>query len=356
LLGVPSLKVKFQMTEDDSLNQHSPIEAIVIEPTAITLDLLKLRLAAQIAPVRWRGSLEMIATKIEGGDPLERAIGSTRAPRELQCLLSESLNLPDPPRFVLDAIRGRTEVRASWNSFVSLVSYPLAIFVVAVLIGVAFSFVTRGMVDFAAIEEYGLSGFAPVKANIDDQHAALTGAAMVIGWVTLVLLTIAVVGPPWAWTAVVGGVVIIGRPLRWVSLQEILHRYHLFADQGVADGNIGRAVARSFNRSSQAVVAASVAQRIEAGMPIGRSLAQSMLSDGLCRPALLLLDEPGAQASAGFLRTARLLGLLAEQRCRVLGMVMPVLLILMVGTVIWATISCYIMVFLPLVNMISSWS
>ncbi len=349
------------MTEDDSENQHAPIEAraieaLVIEPKAITLDLLKLRLATQVAPVRWMGSLEAIARKVEGGETLEHAIAGTRGPRELQCLLSESLNLPDPTRFVLDAIRGRSEVRASWSNFVSLVSYPLALFVVAVLIGAVFSYVTRGIVDFTGMEEFGLSGFATVKANIDDQHAALTGAAMVIGWVTLVLLTIAVVGPPWAWTAVMGGVVIIGRPLRWVSLQEILHRYHLFADQGVADGNIGRAVARSFNRSSQAVVAASVAQRIEAGMPIGRSLAQSMLSDGLCRPALLLLDEPGTQASAGFLRTARLLGLLAEQRCRVLGMIMPVLLILMVGTVIWATISCYIMMFLPLVNMISALS
>ncbi len=91
-------------------------------------------------------------------------------------------------------------------------------------------------------------------------------------------------------------------------------------------------------------------------MPVGRAFASSMLSDGLCSPALLLLDEEDAQTSAGFLRSARLLGRLAEQRCRVLGMVMPVLLLLIVGTIIWATISCYTMMFLPLVNMISSLS
>lgn len=344
------------MTDHVSADGSNSVAPILLETGAITLDALKLRLAAQIAPWRWRSTLEHMATGIEAGDSLDTLAKTIRMPRELACLWGEALRLPDPTRFMLDALRGQGEARASWNALASLIGYPLALLIFAVSIGAAFSFVAQGIVDFSGLDDLGLAGFDYVQAAIEDQHNALMGVAIVVVWTAVVLLTMAVVGPPWAWMAVIGGVMLIGRPLRWVSLQELLYRFHLFAEQGVVDGSLGRAVARSFSRSSQSVVAESVAYRIEAGTPVGRSLARSMLSDGLCSPALLLLDEQDAHTSAGFLRSARLLGRLAEQRCRVLGMVMPVLLLLIVGTIIWATISCYLLVFLSLVRMISSLS
>ncbi len=344
------------MNELPSADESPSVEPILIDSGAITLDALKLRLAAQIAPARWRSTLERMATRIEAGDSLEMLATTTTMPRELECLCKEAMRLPDPTRFILDALRGRSEVRTNWNGLASLIGYPLAMLMFAVLIGTAFSYSARGIVDFSGLEDLGIRGFDYIQANIEDQQHALMGVGMVVIWTALALLTVALAGPPWAWSAIVGGFIIVGRPLRWVSLQEILYRFHLFAEQGVADGSIGRAVARSFSRSSQAMVAESVARRIEAGMPVGRALANSMLSDGLCSPALLLLDEQEAATSANFLRSSRLLGQLAEQRCRVLGMILPVLLLLIVGTIIWATISCYIMVFLPVVSMISALS
>lgn len=333
----------------------SSLEAEILSGP-ITLDALKLRLAAQVAPRRWRSSLERLADQVDAQVPLEHAAQRTPLPRELHSLMREGLLLPDPAGFVLNALRARGQVHENWRAFTSLISYPLALLVFATLMGCAFSYSTRNMVDLSGIEEFGLSGFETVRMRIDDQHAAMTGAAVGVGWLLLVMATIALVGPAWAWTAIVGGVILIGRPLRWVSLQELLHRFHLFAEQGVNDSRLGHAVARSFSGGSQAIVAESVAQRVDAGIPIGRSLTMSMLSDRLCSPALLLLDSQTGKGSTSFRSTAELLGVLAQQRCQALSAVMPLVVLLCVGTIIWSMFSCYVMVLMPLVSMISSLS
>ena len=82
----------------------------------------------------------------------------------------------------------------------------------------------------------------------------------------------------------------------------------------------------------------------------------SMYSDPLCRPALLLLNKQGSQLTDALMQTARLLGSLSEQRCRVMSMIVPVFLLAAVGTILWSTITCYMMIFMPLVKMISSLS
>jgi hypothetical protein len=322
----------------------------------VVLDALKLRLAAQVAPRRWRRSLEGIADQVDAQFPLEEAARRTALPKELASLLREGLLLPDPTTFLLNALRARAEVQENWRAFLSLISYPLALLVFATFIGCVFSYSVRHMVDLTGIEDFGLSGFETVRMRIDDQHAAIAGAGIGVGWIMLVLATIALVGPAWAWTAVMGGAIIIGRPLRWVSMQELLHRFHLFAEQGVIDNRLGHSVARSFMGGSQAIVAQGVANRVDAGVPIGKSLTMSMLSDSLCSPALLLLDVQSAESPKAFLQTAKLLGSLAEQRCRALSAVMPLVVLLGVGTIIWSTLSCYVMVLMPLVAMISSLS
>ncbi|MEZ6133339.1 MAG: type II secretion system F family protein [Pirellulaceae bacterium] len=332
------------------------LQAEILSSGTITLDALKLRLAATVAPRRWRSRLQQLAQRIDGGEPLEQAVTRTQMPQALSGLMREAVQLPDPAQFVLDTMQAREEVQSTWRAFIALVSYPLLLLLFATFIGAAFSMSIRGMVDFSELEDFGLRGFAEVKANIEDQHAALLGMAIAMGWVALVMLTIAVVGPEWALSAVLGGFLIIGRPLRWLSLQEILYRYYLFVEQGISDSSLGERVARSFGNSSGAIVAASIARRVQAGTPLGRSLAMSMYADGLCRPTLQLLDEQNERLPQACLRAARLLGALAEQRCHVLSMVVPVFLLAVVGTILWATISCYIMVFFPLVNMISAMS
>ncbi len=322
----------------------------------IALDSLKLSLAQQVAPRRWRAGLARVVAEMDRGRPMEAAFEQAKLelPSELRFLMRESLKVPDPGRLIVDALRVRDEVRRSWQGFATLIAYPAILFAFALAVGVVFSYSIRNMIDFRWIEEFGLSGFETMLANLADQHHAVMGLAMATGWIVLVLLTILIVGPPWAPVAVMGGIVVVGRPLRWISLQEVLHRYRLFLEQGMGTIDAAEAVSHSFSRSSQAVVTRAMATRIRAGASIGQSACQSMLSDRLCRPALVLLDERGRDLVSALAESADLVGRLADQRCRTLGTILPVFILVNVGTIVWASVSAYLMGLMPLITMITS--
>lgn len=337
---------------------NSVTAAQVLEGGAggISLDGLKLRLAVQVAPRGWRRSLGRLATAVDQGHPLDEAFHAVQLslPKELRCLMSEALSVGDPVGLLLEALRVRDEVGRNWRELMMLIAYPLCLFGFALSVAVAFSFVMTQTVSFAWIEEFGFAGFEYVQAGLLDQHHAILGLGIVTGWVAVVLLTIFFVGPTWAWVAVVGGIVVFGKPLRWISLQEILYRFNLFVSQGLGTSEAAAAVSRSFGRSSQSVVTQTIASRIAAGVPLGRAMSLSMLSDGLCRPALLMLDLRGQDMSRALLETAELFGVLVEQRCQTLRAILPVFLLCLIGTILWGTLCSYIMGLVPLISLITS--
>lgn len=338
--------------------ENSSNQAEILEPgaSAISLDALKLRLAQQIAPFRWKGAIASLANQVAGGAPLGEAVAGLKAstPVELRSLLAEAMQTAEPASLLVEAIRVREDVRRNWRELMGLILYPALLLGFAIAVGVAFSFTMQSMIDFEWIEEFGLAGGEQVHNNLVDQHHAIVGLAMICTWVGVVLLTLAIAGPAWAWVSVVGGLVVIGKPLRWVSLQEILNRYQLFIAQGMSTTDTADAVARSFRSSGQSTVAAAIARRIHAGVPLGKAIGSSMLSDGVCRPALLMLDQRESDMAQSLRETAELLGMLVEQRCRTLSAVLPVFVLCLVGTILWATLSAYFMGLRPLLMMITS--
>ncbi len=322
----------------------------------LMLDALKLRLANQLAPRSWRGSFERLAQRLERGQPLDEAFAAeqTRLPSELECLIREAIHVRDPAKLILDVVRVRDEIGKSWRELLVLLAYPMLLIGIAMSVGVAFSFVMQNIMDFGWIEEFGMAGYEQVVSGLNDQHHAIVGLGMVFLWLLMVMATVAVIGPRWAWAAVAGGMVLVGRPVRWISLQEILRRLEMFVAQGMPPVEATEAVSRSFARSRQAIAADAIAQRAKSGMSLGRSLSASMLSDGLCRPALLLLDERGSDMQCGLLDTSTLIGRLVEQRCRTLATVLPVFALVLVGTIVWASICTYLMGFMPLITMINA--
>lgn len=333
-------------------------QAEILEPgaSAISLNALKLSLAQQIAPIRWRGAISRLANQVGRGTPMEEAVAalSSTTPPELRALLAEAMHTSEPASLLVEAIRVREDVRRNWRELMSLILYPTLLLVFAIAVGVAFSFMMQSMVSLDWIEDFGLRGGAEVYNNLVDQHHAIVGLAMICTWVGVVLLTLAIAGPAWAWISVVGGIAVIGKPLRWVSLQEILNRYQLFIAQGMSTTDTADAVARSFRSSGQSTVAAAIARRIHAGVPLGQAIGSSMLSDGVCRPALLMLDQRETDMAQSLRETAELLGMLVEQRCRTLSAVLPVFVLCLVGTILWATLSAYFMALRPLLMMITS--
>lgn len=316
------------------------------------LNSVKLRLAQQYAPWRWRSWIESVAVAIEQGVPLDVAIGKVRsfAPPELGTLVDSALQVGAPAQLILDALRTRESLRRNWQELWTLLLYPTITLVFATLIGVMFSSVMD--VDFLA--EFGLSGADQILATVNDQKQSMYGLAFVLGWTILVLGTIAVIGPAWALTSIIGGIRVFGRPLRWINLSEILHRYQLFIGQGLPTTDAASAVSRSFSSSSQRYAAEGIERRIRQGTSLGDAFAATTLSDGLCRPALRMLDHRGAELSSALAETSELFQNMVEQRCRALSGVMPLFMLLIVGSVVWSIFSCYLLAFMPLVSMITS--
>lgn len=344
---------------------HNPSDAeakpasaeVLDEPAAYeTLATFKLHFAARVAHGRWRRCLNRISLAVERGQPLEDAIAQADrgCPRELHYLMREALGLPDPAEVILRAVQVRQRLGDSWRSFVGLITYPMILLIFATSIALGFSLMMQQMVVLSGMKEFELSNFDRAEALLNDYHAATVGLCVIVAWSVVLLGTLRWLGPPWAWTAVIGGVRVIGRPLRWFSLQEILLRYELFASQGSGGPDLAGRVSRSFAGGSHALVSQRVAGQVEAGAALGQALGYSMLSDGLCRPALLLLDRQNAQLVPALRRTAAMLGRLAEQRCRVLGSILPIFVLLMVGTLIVGAINAYLMIFVVLVSMVTS--
>ncbi|MEO8268849.1 MAG: hypothetical protein ABI557_03955 [Aureliella sp.] len=330
------------------------IQAQILDGS-ILLDALKLRLAAQQAKRGWQKSLASLASQLEQGTPLESAIGNlVRAPQALRCLLDESLLVPQPTTLVLASVRAQASNHQSWQAVTRLVAYPLVLLGLALALGVAFSWLISHTLPIDVYREFDLGGVESLIGFIDDQYQAVLGMALGYVFVLLVFLTILFAGPPWAWAAVVGGIVLIGRPLRWIALREILQSYHLFISQGQSSLAAAEAVARLFRHSSRSVATAMLAQRIEAGIAPGQSLCLSLLSDGLTRPSLRLLDLRGSHLPQALAETEELLGRLIEQRCRALSTVLPVFLLTIVGSIIWATLCTYLFGLLPLIRMLTN--
>ena len=316
------------------------------------LNSVKLRLAKQYAPRRWRAWIESIARSLEQGIPLDAAVGKVRssAPLELGALVDSAMQVGAPTQLILDALRTRESLRSSWKELWTLLLYPTVTLVFAVSIGVMFS----SVMDFGFLEEFGLKGADQVLATVNDQRQSMYGLAFVMGWTLVILGTIAVLGPAWALTSILGGVRVFGRPLRWINLSEILHRYQLFISQDLPTVAAAAAVSRSFSSSSQRYAAEGIERRVRQGSSLGEAIAATSMSDGLCRPALRMLDHRGEDLSCALAETSELLQHMVEQRCQSLSGVMPLFVLLIVGSVVWSVFSCYLLAFMPLVSMITS--
>jgi type II secretory pathway component PulF len=337
-------------SNNSSTNQE---HSLLADVTGVELlNSVKLQLAQQYAPRLWRAWIESLILSLERGASLDEAVDKLRssAPRELGVMVDSAMRVGAPTQLILDALRARESLRRSWRELWFLLLYPTVTLVFATSIGVMFS----SAMDFNFLSEFGLSGADQILAMVHDQQQSMYGLAFVIGWTILLLGTIAVIGPAWALTSIIGGVRVFGRPLRWINLSEILHRYQLFIVQGLPTVDAAAAVSRSFSSSAQRYAAEGIERRIRQGTPLGAAFASTSLSDGLCRPALRMLDYRGEDLTTALGETSELLRNMVEQRCRSLAGVVPLLVLLIVGSVVWSIFSCYFLAFMPLVSMITS--
>lgn len=340
-------------------NDSDPVKAleaeIVLPGGAVAgLDSLNLRITMQIAPRSWVRSLQQLIESTEQGQSLAEAIGShaPKLPAELYALLQSGLKLPEPARFLLDATVTRRNAQEVRWQLITLVAFPLMMLVFAAIIcfvvsSTLYILMTEGLADF------GLTGFDRALGYVQDQRMGLLAMMAILCWCIVVGLTLRWVGPRWANVAVLGGLPLYGKPLRWIHLYELIERLAIASRQTRDTVGSTEAMAASFVDSSNGKVANLVARRIKAGVSTGAALSQSMLSDGLCAPLLLSIDHE-SNLAVGCERVAKALRRITDTRCKFLTMMLPVFVIITVGTMIWGTLSGYVAIMIMMIQMITS--
>lgn len=338
------------------VDDSKSIGAQIIEPGSLahTLDSLHLRLALQSAPRRWQRGISELLKAIEQGGSFEDAVNKEkgRMPRDLASLAQASLNLPDPTRFLLDSMAAPQETSFVRWQLRLLFAYPL----VMLLSTAGLCAVVCAMLEVMLVEgfgDFGLTGFDQAINYVRDQKAALFALFSILVWCAVVWLTIRMIGPAWSRIAILGGLPILGKPLRWIGLYELLSRYAIVGQQTKDSVKASQIVGQSYHGSEFEVVSDLVARRILAGTQFGAALKQSMLSDGLIAPALLSIDYATDQSQACD-KVATTIKSMAESRCRVIDGIMPPLIMIMIGTMIWGTISGYFSGLTILMKMITS--
>ncbi len=319
------------------------------------LDSMRLVLAAGYAPRIWRQGLNWLAGQVDRGVALDEAItqGKAHLPTPLVRLLVSALPTRTPCQFILDAIQLRNQIRYSWKLLWYTLAYPLAVMVLTVAIVAIVSALVTQAVDVDSLETFGLVGVTDARQMIQDQSDSILALTYVAGWTILVPLTIALAGPPDALMSILGGLIVFGRPARWIALSELLARFELFLSQGLNPIEAAGQLEKSFS-GVQCRAAAYLRQQLQQGYSIGEALADLPDTDRYCRPCLLALDDAGVDTPAMLKDLAMLFSQMAEDRCQSLRGVFPPVIILLGVSILWGMINVYFAALTPLFQMITS--
>lgn len=308
------------------------------------LDSLNLRLACQAAPWRWKPSLKRILSSLQEGQTLEVAFGTTQArcPKELRSLTAAALQLPDPTKYLVEAIISPQNARTNQQQ-VKLLLGIIALFVlISSVICAGINYVLSELL-IEAFEDWELSQFNSIVAQIRDQGTAYRAILMIGLWIGAGWITVRLTAPAWARPAILGSLPLFGRPIRWSLLSEWLDRYVLVLKQTPDPVLATRLCSESYVGSELHKLAVQIHRNTQNGMPLGVAMQRSTLSDGLCTPALLSLDRRPEHIH-NCQQVSKMLCTLANSRLQLATGTIPLVLLVTVGVNVVGVLTSYLSV------------
>jgi len=313
---------------------------------------LYFQLALNYLPLRWRAPMGRLIETIDQGVPVEVAVEQLRSklPCELHSIIQAGMQMPDAGRFVLDVIRVRWDKQRLLRNLAAILAYPIALLLASLFIAVAAS-LTLAPTLINLTESFGLAGMSP--SIVLDQQSASLGMLGIFFWCVFTGLAVKWVGPKWGTLSVLGGLPYVGKAFRWISLFEIVQRLEAIAQQGLGGVTATERASLSFVDSPLEASCLHIARRQAAGVPIGESLSQSLLSDGLCGPILLAMDYP-SRGQPDFAHAAQVLWRLAELRLNTLSTIFPFLIFILIVNIVVGTMSTYLGLLVNLIRLLSA--
>ncbi|GIW98297.1 MAG: hypothetical protein KatS3mg111_1630 [Pirellulaceae bacterium] len=337
---------------DPQLESVQPVEAV----GAATLDQIRLRLAVELAPARWRRSLRAWEALIAAGHPWEQCLAELRPrmPRELFSLCTQAQHTPRPSELLLRIAMAHREQQQQWQSFKQAIAYPLFLMYAAVVLAAVFNWSLSQMIELGWVENLQLDDAVGLINVQRDEVQAVWSLCILTLWLGAVGCCLRWLGPRWCLLAVVSGLGVVGRPVRHTALSKLLRYLALFLEGGIRPGELVPAVARSLQGTELEIVAQHVNRRVIEGMPLGEALAQSVIADAFTRPLLRGLDYNHPRDFSGVLHElSHALDRMADADIQMLRRVLPPLLIFLIVALMWGALMNYAATLVPLLRAIA---
>jgi type II secretory pathway component PulF len=306
---------------------------------AITLDVLKLRIAVQLAPKRWRSGLERVIVDLEAGRSWEEVVArSGRSSASLQALLAAALEAGHPAEITLSVLQRGAGMKHSWQQMITALMYPTIIIIFAQIVGSI-----TGMLLMSIVADNSIFG-EDVSRPARDFNDMATGALLMIVWMLVLLVSAYVLASPKAWLKLVGSTPLIGRPYRWLALCELLSRLAIFSRYQPVLPQALRITARSYGTQALSAIAAHVAEDVEQGHGFRSALHHTILSDERAGVSLTVVDMDGQRFGQSLERASQLLEQMTRYTCLRLKLAYPVFALLIIAGVVWSAWASYLTV------------
>ncbi len=307
-----------------------------------TEDVIKLRIAVQLAPASQRRELQRLCEDIASGKDWPAAVDAlAQRHRVLGDLMSAAMNAGHPASIVMQLMQQRAASRVSWRRLFAGLVYPLALVLVALVIGSLMSMSMLGMVTSEWVSSYdaGMAAENNIPNRVRDFYDASVGGLLLVVWCGLMAGIAYCLATPNAWLKLVSSLPVLGRPYRWMELSELLTRISVFSQFQPSLSKTLSLTEQSFGKQALAAISNYVLHATERGEALPSAIHRTIVSDARAGMALTLIDS--ADLSSSTLKASRLIDEMILATCDQLRLILPLFIFLIVGSMIWGVWSSY---------------
>ena len=202
------------------------------------IDALKLQLALELAPTRWRHALSRFSIQIRDGKVWNDAVVSARAPRALKHLLLAVAHCPDPPETLCHWLRAKRGNKTLTQAFQPLL-YPTLLLLATFL-------VTSGMAWIGSTLMAGHEWIDWRTGRTDNLIARLfysqwsrsLGAAALVGWLVLVGFIVFFFGAPLTRLCLAIDLPAFGKLIRWYMFRDLTQSLSVFMESEIGRAHV----------------------------------------------------------------------------------------------------------------------
>jgi type II secretory pathway component PulF len=292
-------------------NHQSPEQAV---------EQLKLQLASELAPARWRLPLTRFSKRLGSGQVWTESIDQARLPKVLKNWLHAVSFCPDPVQTLSDLLRSKRSSKTVAQSLIPLI-YPVSILVATFLLTSLLAWI--GWSQLKNVEWYdwtrGNRIIDVIPHSFQSQLVRSIAAALMVGWLLLVGLIIICMAPRLMQLSLLIHLPWVGKLIRWSMLRDLLNPLAVLLRTGITTDQAVEALMSSVHGSLLAIPAKGLQKRISDGESLEQAIRNSMLCDEFLRPATQRLFDAQHDTPSKVQDLASLANRLFEQRATALS-------------------------------------